>query len=80
MNTDMSVVAPSKVELRRIRMEEQRTDAMRVHEEMAAALVARDAKTIRLRALRLASEAAAQAVAAALPPKPKTRRRKVVAR
>ncbi len=80
MSTDVLDLRPSKAALRLARVEEQRVDAVRVHEEIAAAQVAREAKTDRLRALRLAKEAADREAAAALPSKPKSKQRKIRAR
>ncbi|MDX7952971.1 hypothetical protein P7D22_17550 [Lichenihabitans sp. Uapishka_5] len=70
------VAAPplTKAEERLIRVERQRVDADKVRSEMAAAAIARDAKTIRLRALRLAKEEADREAASLVVKKP---RRKV---
>lgn len=48
----------------------QLVDAAKVRAEMAAARVAEDAKTVRLRALRLAKEAEDRQAAEAVPKKP----------
>lgn len=77
---DAPTSLPTKVEVRRARLEEQRIDAGRVRAEMANAVAERDAKTIRLRALRLAKEAADRDAAAAVPRKAASRVRKSVAR
>lgn len=77
--TDLDL-PPTKTEIRRARVEEQALDAAKVRKEIAEAAIARDSKTARLRALRLAKEAADRDAVAALPPKFKAVRRKVVAR
>ena len=80
MSTTGLDLPPTKTEIRRARVEEQAIDAAKVRKEIAEAAIARDSKTARLRALRLAKEAADQEAIAALPPKTKSTRRKVAAR
>lgn len=77
--TDVDADRAKRTAMRRARAEEQMIDAARVRAEIVIARSERDAKTDRLRALRLAKEAADREAAAALPPKPKSRRRKVSA-
>ena len=69
----------TKTEIRRARVEEQALDAAKVRKEIAEAAIARDSKTVRLRALRLAKEAADREAVAALPSKTKSVRRKLAA-
>ena len=75
--SDVDADRAKRTALRRARAEEQTIDAARVRAEILVARDERDAKTNRLRALRLAKEAADRATAAALPPQPKGRRRKL---
>ena len=77
-DTDLDL-PPTKTEIRRARVEEQALDAAKVRKEIAEASIARDSKTARLRALRLAKEAADREAIAAMPPKAKSVRRKVAA-
>ena len=58
MMTDDLGAPLTKAEERLRRAEQQRVDAAKVRAEVEAAKVAQEAKTIRLRALRLAKEAA----------------------
>ena len=64
-----------RAEARRLRVELQLVDAAKVRAEITAAKDAEQAKTARLRALRLAKEATEQMTVA--PPKKKVRRRTV---
>lgn len=67
----------TKAEERMRRLEQQRDDAARVRAEIEAARVAQDAKTVRLRGLRLAKEAAdREAAATAAPARKPTRKPK----
>lgn len=66
----------TKAEERMRRLEQQRDDAARVRAEIEAARVAQDAKTVRLRGLRLAKEAADREAAAAAPAKKPARKPK----
>lgn len=75
--TSIETDRAQRTALRRARAEELSVDAARVRAEIIVARNEREAKTDRLRTLRLAKEAADRAALAALPPKPKSKRRKL---
>ena len=73
MTADDIEVPPSKMQIRAQRAEMQRVDAVKVRAEIETATRARDEKTIRLRALRLAKEAADREAASLTISKPRKR-------
>ena len=70
MKEDGSDLPATRAEERLRRAEYQRADAAKVRAEIATAKAMEQAKTVRLRALRLAKEEADREAAAAAPKKP----------
>ena len=71
MSDDVLTTPLTKAESRLRRVELQRVDAAKVRTEIEAARIAQDAKTIRLRALRLAKEESDREAASLVVKKPR---------